>query len=57
VRLPALLCADLDDPAHAARLEAELLPLRVVPSSEGLVRIAQLLREVVKSATGSEEKS
>jgi hypothetical protein len=57
VRLPALLFADLDDPAHAARLEAELLPLRVVPSSEGLVRIAQLLREVVSSATGSDEKS
>jgi hypothetical protein len=57
VRLPALLFADLDDPAHAARLEAELPPLRVVPSSEGLIRIAQLLREVLSSATGSEEKS
>ena len=57
VALPALLFADLDDPARAARLEAELSPLRVVPSSEGLPRIAQLLRELVSSATGSVEKS
>jgi len=57
VTLPALLFADLDDPGRAARLQAELAPLRVVPSSEGLPRIAQLLREVVSSATGSVEKS
>lgn len=57
VALPALLFADLDDPARAARLEAELSPLRVVPSSEGLPRIAQLLRELVSNATGSVEKS
>jgi hypothetical protein len=57
VALPALLFADLDDAERAARLEAELAPLRVVPSSEGLPRIAQLLRELVKSATGSVEKS
>jgi hypothetical protein len=57
VSLPALLFADLDDDARAARLEAELSPLRVVPSSEGLPRIAQLLREVVRSARGSAEKS
>lgn len=57
VRLPALLFADLDDAERTARLEAELSPLRVVPSSEGLPRIAQLLRELVKSATGSVEKS
>jgi hypothetical protein len=57
VVLPALLFADLDDPERTARLEAELAPLRVVPSSEGLPRIAQLLRELVKSATGSAEKS
>ena len=56
VLLPALLFADLDDPGRAARLESELSPLRVVPSSEGLLRIAQLLREV-SSATGSTEKS
>ena len=57
VALPALLFADLDDPGRTARLEAELSPLRVVPSSEGLPRIAQLLREVVSSATGSVENS
>ena len=57
VLLPALLFADLDDPGHASRLEADLAPLRVVPGSAGLVRIAQLLREVVSSATGKDEKS
>ncbi|MGZ6124528.1 MAG: hypothetical protein ACXWLR_06185 [Myxococcales bacterium] len=57
VKLPALLFADLEDAQRTARLEAELAPLRVVPSSEGLPRIAQLLREMVKSATGSVEKS
>jgi len=57
VAVPALLFADLDDASHARRLEAQLAPLRVVPSSEGLPRVAQLLRELVKSATGSVEKS
>ena len=56
VALPALLFADLDDEARAARLESELAPLRVVPASVGLPRIAQLLREM-SSATGSVEKS
>jgi len=57
VTIPAFLFADLADEAHAARLEAELAPLRIVPSSEGLPRIAQLLREVVSRATGSVAKS
>ena len=57
VNLPAILFADLDDPAHAARLEAELAPLRVAGGSAGLPRIAQLLRDVVSSATGSVRKS
>ena len=57
VALPAVLFADLDDAAHAARLERELAPLRIVPGSAGLPRIAQLLGEVVSSATGSVEKS
>jgi len=57
VGMPAFLFADLADPSHAARLEAELAPLRIVPSSEGLPRIAQLLREVVSKATGSVAKS
>ncbi|HET9752028.1 MAG TPA: hypothetical protein VFP52_03680 [Myxococcales bacterium] len=56
VRLPALLFADLDDASRAARLEAELAPLRVVPSSAGLAQIAQLLREM-SSATGKVEKT
>ena len=49
------LFADLEDAAHAARLQSELAPLRIVPSSEGLPRIAQLLRELLSSATGSVE--
>jgi hypothetical protein len=57
VTLPAVLFADLDDRAHAAMLESELAPLRIVPSSEGLPRIAQLLRDLVSSATGSVAKS
>ncbi|HEY4730729.1 MAG TPA: hypothetical protein VIH41_06335, partial [Myxococcales bacterium] len=57
VALPAVLFADLDDAAHAARLERELAPLRIVPGSAGLPRIAQLLRELVSSATGKVEKS
>jgi hypothetical protein len=57
VKLGAILFADLDDAAHAERLEAELTPLRVVPASVGLPGIAQLLREVVSSATGSVRKS
>jgi len=57
VKLPAILFADLDDAAHAARLLAELAPLEILSSSEGLPRIAQLLREVVSSATGSVAKS
>ncbi len=44
VKLPALLFADLDDADRAARLEAELAPLQIVPSGEGLPRIAQRLR-------------
>ena len=56
IRLPALLFADLDDAGRSARLEAELAPLRVVPSSAGLAQIAQLLREM-SSATGSVAKS
>ena len=57
IALPAVLFADLDDAAHAARLQSELAPLRIVPSSEGLPRIAQLLRELLSSATGSVENS
>jgi hypothetical protein len=43
-RLPALLCADLDDPAQVAFLEQTLAPLAVVPSSESLARIAARMR-------------
>jgi hypothetical protein len=44
VALPALLCADLDDPAQARRLEEELKPLAVVPGTEGVARIGERLR-------------
>jgi hypothetical protein len=44
VRLPALLCADLDDPAQVRRLEEELRPLTVVPGSEGVPAIGERLR-------------
>jgi hypothetical protein len=41
---PALLCADLDDPDQERHLAAELAPLQVSPSSEGLPQIAARLR-------------
>jgi hypothetical protein len=44
--LPALLFADFDDPDRAARLEAELSPLRVVGSTESLPALARVLREL-----------
>lgn len=43
VRLPALLCADFDDPARERLLCAELDPLQIVPSSEGLSELAARL--------------
>jgi hypothetical protein len=43
-RLPALLCADLDDPAQVRFLEATLAPLSVVPSNESLATLAARLR-------------
>jgi hypothetical protein len=44
VRAPALLFADLDDPARVKFLETSLAPLSVVPSSEGMASIrARLL--------------
>ena len=45
IALPSLLCADLDDPAQALRLEEELKPLAVVPGNEGVARIAERLRQ------------
>jgi hypothetical protein len=46
VKLPALLFADFDDDERCERLERELAPLRIVPSSEGLPAIAKLLRSM-----------
>lgn len=43
VRTPALLCADLDDPARERLLCAELAPLQLVPSAEGLQEVAARL--------------
>jgi len=42
--LPAILCADLDDPAQSRRLEQELAPLAVVPGNESVARIGERLR-------------
>jgi hypothetical protein len=44
IELPALLFADLDDPARARFLEESLAPLAVVPSNEALSSIAARLR-------------
>jgi len=52
VRVPALLCADLDDPARVRFLEQSLAPLAVVPSGEGLGEIAQRLRALRGRSSG-----
>ena len=44
LRVPALLCADLDDPEQARHLCAELAPLEISPSTEGMPDIARRLR-------------
>jgi hypothetical protein len=44
VRVPALLCADLDDPEQEARLCLELAPLEISPSTEGMPDVARRLR-------------
>jgi len=44
VRLPALLCADLDDPEQEQRLCLELAPLQISPSTEGMPDLARRLR-------------
>ena len=44
ILLPALLCADLDDPARASHLEQELRPLEIVPGGEGVMQIGARLR-------------
>ena len=44
---PAVLCADLDDAAQAARLCAALSPLQLSPSSEGLPALASRLRALI----------
>jgi hypothetical protein len=44
LRVPALLCADLDDPEQERRLAAELAPLQVSPSTEGMPDLARRLR-------------
>ena len=49
VTLPALLFADLDDPAQVAYLERSLAPLSIVSSREGLAQIAARLRLIAGS--------
>jgi len=51
VRLPALLCADIDQPGQARRLEEELGPLSVVPGSEGLPSIGERLRRIGRGSS------
>ena len=46
--LPALLCADLDDPERAAFLCEELRPLQISPSSESLPAIAARLHQLTQ---------
>jgi len=41
--LPALLCADIDDPLRATRLLDDLRPLEIVPGSEGVMQIGARL--------------
>jgi hypothetical protein len=43
-RLPAILCADLEDPAQVAFLEKTLAPLAVAPSSESITALARRMR-------------
>ena len=43
-RLPAILCADLEDPAQVAFLEKTLGPLAVAPSSESITALARRMR-------------
>ena len=44
LRVPALLCADLDDPEQEQRLCLELAPLEISPSTEGMPDVARRLR-------------
>ncbi len=44
IATPALLFADLDDASRGLRLERELSPLSIVPSTEGLGQITARLR-------------
>jgi hypothetical protein len=48
IATPALLFADLDDAGRVQRLEAELAPLSVVASGEGLAAIAQRLQLIAR---------
>jgi hypothetical protein len=50
VGLPALLFADLDDPAQISFLESSLAPLQIVPSSAALPQIARAMGEIASAA-------
>jgi len=51
LRVPALLCADLDDPEQERRLCAELAPLEISASTEGMPDLARRLRRLSASDT------
>jgi hypothetical protein len=44
VRIPALLCADLDDARHVDELVRDLAPLQIVAGSEAIDSIARRMR-------------
>jgi hypothetical protein len=50
VELPAILCADLEDPAQVQRLEEELRPLAIVPGSESVLQISARLKSGLQRA-------
>jgi hypothetical protein len=50
LRVPALLCADLDDPEQEQRLAAELAPLQISSSTEGMPDLARRLRALLRGS-------
>jgi hypothetical protein len=47
---PALLCADLDNAAREQRLQEELTPLEISPSSESMTELAARLERLCQGA-------
>lgn len=49
VRLPAVLCADVDEAERRAALEKQLAPLSIAPSTESLPELARRLRALSRA--------